>query len=388
MKGTISTGRRTLCVLGVAIVAGAMLLSACSSVSDSSGKAGVVDLSAEQQAVLQAGYDGEGLEKPTPDGPGAQADKKVWVISCGEAYQACALLSSSYAEAGKELGWSVNLADGKADPSVATGLIRQAVAAKADGIAVFGFDCPGIKSGLQSAKSAGIPVVQFTSVDCDDEAFGSGDPLFTAGVSILGSQNIKDYYLKWGAARAEYVAALMGGEGKLLEIANTDQRAQQYSNQGFEEQFEKSCPDCELVKVPFTFSQVPREATAAWTSALMQNPDATAVATGIDSLMGLGLQTALKQANFQGIIAGGEGLNLDLVRQGVQDTETVMPYGLISWGLADTLNRLFAGESPADLPSQGGGWQFLDKDHNLPAEGEQWEPPFDYRQIYRTMWKG
>lgn len=369
---------------GVAAAVLALIVSGCSTISTEPPIA--TDLTTGQREVLQSGYDGAALTPPTAKGPRAQHGKRVWAVSCGEAYQACSLMSSSFAEAARGLGWEVNVVDGKADPSVATGLIRQAVAADVDGIAVFSFDCPGVKSGLEAARGADIPVVQFTSIDCDDEAFGSGEPLYTAGLNVMGSTAIKDYYLKWGAARADYIAALMGGTGKLLEVANTDQRTQQYANQGFEAQFGKVCPGCELVKVPFTFAQVPREATAKWSSALMQNPDAKAVTTGIDSLMGLGLQSALKQAGFRGIVAGGEGLNLDLVRDGVQDTETVIPYALAAWGLANTLNRIFAGENPASLPTEGGGWQFVDKDHNLPAAGQPWQPTFDFKAIYTSMW--
>lgn len=386
MAGTIPARWARAYGVIAATIGVVVIVSGCTTISPTSQIA--TDLTAEQQEILQSGYDGEALQQPTAEGPSAQRGKRVWAVSCGEAYQACSLMSASFAEAGQQLGWDVNVVDGKADPSVATGLIRQAVAAGADGIAVFSFDCPGVKSGLEAARAADVPVVQFTSVDCDDEAFGSGESLYTAGLNVMGSTDIKDYYLKWGAARADYVAALMGGEGKLLEIANTDQRTQQYANQGFEEQFEKACPGCELITVPFTFAQVPREATARWNSALMQNPDATAVATGIDSLMGLGLQSALKQANFSGIVAGGEGLNLDLVRDGIQDTETAIPYALASWGLANTLNRIFAGEDPSSLPNEGGGWQFIDADHNLPAVGQPWEPPFDFRAIYTSMWNG
>lgn len=384
MAGIVPARRASVGGLVAAITGVALILTGCTTITAESQIA--TDLTAEQQEILQSGYDGEALQEPTADGPPAERGKQVWAVSCGEAYQACSLMSAAFAEAGEQLGWDVNLVDGKADPSVATGLIRQAVAAGVDGIAVFSYDCPGVKSGLEAARAADVPVVQFTSIDCNDDAFGSGESLYTAGLNVMGSTEIKDYYLKWGAARADYVAALMGGEGKLLEIANTDQRTQQYANQGFEEQFEKACPGCELVKVPFTFAQVPREATAKWNSALMQNPDAKAVATGIDSLMGLGLQSALKQANFGGIVAGGEGLNLDLVRDGIQDTETVIPYALASWGLANTLNRIFAGENPTALPSEGGGWQFIDNDHNLPAAGQPWEPPFDFRALYASMW--
>ncbi|WP_157890649.1 sugar ABC transporter substrate-binding protein [Mycolicibacterium goodii] len=345
------------------------------------------DLTPQQAGALQAGYDGRAMQEPTRSGPVAQTGKKVWVISCGQTYQACSILSSSFTDAARNLGWNTNLVDSKADPSVATSLIKQAVAARADGIAVFSLDCPGIISGLKDAKAAGIPVVQYTSIDCDDPAFGGGEKLFTASVNVRGSTSTAEYYRAWGAARAEYLAALLGNKGKVLEIRETSQRTHAYSHEGFVEQMAISCPGCEIVDVPFTFAQVPKEATAVWNSALLKHADAAAVSFSIDSLMGLGLQSALRQSGFRGITAGGEGLNLDLVREGRQTTETPIPYELAAWGLADTLNRVFAGEDPDTLPSEGGGWIFLDAEHNLPA-GQMWSPAFDFKGIYTSMWAG
>jgi ribose transport system substrate-binding protein len=376
-------------VIGLGAVAVAISMAGCSTVKESSAVAGdSSSLSAEQSAVLKAGYSGEAMQKPTETGPKAVKGKNVWVISCGESYQACANLSASFVEASKELGWTSKLVDSKADPSVYSNSINQAVAAKADAIALFSGDCPGIKSSLVGAKQAGIPVVQFTSIDCDDPAFGGEAPLFTGSVNVMGSTKIADYYKKWGAARADYLAALMGGEGKILEVREASQRTHAYSHEGFTERMAQACPKCKIVDVPFTFAQVPNQATQIWASALLQNPDAKAVSVSIDSLMGLGLESAIKQANFKGIIAGGEGLNLDLVRSGAQTTETAISYEMASWGLASTLNRIFSGEDPTKLPTEGGGWVFLDKDHNLPEAGKSWTLPFDFKAIYRKIWNG
>ncbi|HEX6285961.1 MAG TPA: sugar ABC transporter substrate-binding protein, partial [Acidimicrobiia bacterium] len=60
----------------------------------------------------------------------------------------------------------------------------------------------------------------------------------------------------------------------------------------------------------------------------------------------------------------------------------------IFWGLADSLNRIFAGEDPATLPNQGGGWQFVDAEHNIPPEGESYSPPVDFRTAYTAIWEG
>ena len=53
----------------------------------------------------------------------------------------------------------------------------------------------------------------------------------------------------------------------------------------------------------------------------------------------------------------------------------------------DPLNRVFAGDDPASFPNQGTGWQFVDKDHNLPS-GKDAEPPIDYKAAYEKIWSG
>jgi ribose transport system substrate-binding protein len=64
-----------------------------------------------------------------------------------------------------------------------------------------------------------------------------------------------------------------------------------------------------------------------------------------------------------------------------------VPYGWFAWAAADTLNRVFAGGSPASFPNEGTGWQYVDKDTNLPS-GETYEPPVDYKAAYEKIWGG
>ncbi|MCU1476411.1 MAG: hypothetical protein JWQ64_1104 [Subtercola sp.] len=376
-----------IATLAVAVVA-VGLLSACSTTSSASeGSAASSTLSAEQTQVLDSGYSASSINTPTTTGPAAVTGKSVWVISCGESFQGCAIMSAAFDNAAAKLGWKTNLIDSKADPTNYSAAINQAIAAKADGIALFAGDCPGIKTSLQSAQAANIPVVQFSSVDCDDPGFGSEAPLFAASLNIDGSNKLADYYQALGTARADYTAALMGGSGKVIALQETSQRSQSYITAGFTNEMAKACPNCVVVPVTFTFAQLPTAANQVWSSAMLKNPDAKALEFNLDSLMPLGLQTDIQTTGFKGQIIGGEGTNLDSIRSGAQTTATVVPYEMFSWGLADTLNRLFAGESAASLPTEGGGWQLVDKTHNLPASGP-WQNPVDYQSIYEKIWSG
>jgi ribose transport system substrate-binding protein len=49
------------------------------------------------------------------------------------------------------------------------------------------------------------------------------------------------------------------------------------------------------------------------------------------------------------------------------------------------LSKTFAGGDPNAVDT-GMGVQVCDKDHNLPAEGEPFEPPVDFRAAYLKLW--
>src|SRR5579871_1682724 len=72
----------------------------------------------EAQKIVESGYKGN-FDPPPSTGPAAVRGKKVWYISCGQAYAACSTAANGFVEAGKELGWEVTIQDGKATPSVA-----------------------------------------------------------------------------------------------------------------------------------------------------------------------------------------------------------------------------------------------------------------------------
>ncbi|WP_417264498.1 sugar ABC transporter substrate-binding protein [Celeribacter sp.] len=354
-----------------------------------SAQAETNDIVVQSTGIVEQGYAGL-YEAPPSSGPAAVEGKNIWYISCGQAFVLCAQQAAGFTEAAEHLGWTVSVQDGKATPSIASDIIRQAVAAKVDGIAISAFDCPGIKSALLQAKADGVPVVSVQSIDCSADVFGSEEPLFTASVNMLGSTDARDFYYRFGELRAHYVIAKSGGAGKIVSIAETSQQVQQSNHQGFMDTIAK-CEGCEVAESKFNFGQVPSPATQIWQSALLQNPDAVAVEYGIDALMELGLQTAVRQTGQRDlIVGGGEGFpnNFDQIRSGTQTFSIGLPFKWFGWAVADTMNRIQAGEAPEDMPSQGTGFMFVDAEHNLPASGEMLEPNVDFRSAYLSIWNG
>lgn len=376
--------------LAVTITTAALALAGCSTIGNSAST-GTATQSSADSALLKTGYAGA-FDAPPASGPAAQKGKNVWYISCGQTYVACANSAIAFKQAGKALGWNVTTIDGKADPNTAATEIKQAIAAHVDGVALFTYDCPGIKSALLAAKAANMPVVNYGSIDCDDAGFGSGDALFAASVNEQGSSNQADMWGVLGKARADYVTAKVGSAGgKIIDINETSQRAHVYQQKAFVAELGSKCPKCQMVNVPFTFSQVPTAATAIWKAALLANPDAKAITWDTDALMFDGLSTAIQQSSFRTssvpkIGAEGNLPNMDLIRNGQQTSSSFIPYSWYQWGAADTLNRLFAGESASNLPSEGGGFMYIDKTHNLPASGKEPKLPIDYQAEYKKVW--
>ena len=249
----------------------------------------------DAKATLERGYAGD-YEDPPAEGPAAVKGKKVWYLSCGQAFEACVVQANAFKAAGDALGWDVTIQDGKADPTAAATVIRQAIAAQVDGIAVAYFDCPGIKSALLDAQRANMPAVGLGSLDCDNPIYNSNDePLFTASPKLLGSDNPAEWYAKWARARANYTIATTEGKAKVISIWENSQAIQQANGDAFAEEMSK-CSSCELERVAFSFAQVPNPATQQWKSAILSNPTYDVVANGIDALMFLGLQPAAQGA--------------------------------------------------------------------------------------------
>lgn len=339
-------------------------------------------------AELAKLYAGDYVPPPT-SGPAAQSGRTVWFISCGQAFENCAKAATAFSAAGAALGWKVNVVDGAANPVKANSLIKQAVAAKVDGIASIAWDCPTIKAGLLAAKDAKIPVVNFGGFDCDYSEFGGGAPLFTKTVNSRGGASYANYLTQYQDARADTIIAHTKGKATILSFEETSLANQRFNAKAFHARIAEKCPACKVISVKWQFSQVPAAATQIWKSAILQHPEATVLSNPVDDIMNLGFRSALQGSGRHDLwVMGGEGppTNIEAIRSGVQSAALAIPpgYAWQMWAEADTLNRVFAGST--DFPETGGGWTLVDKDH-LPAPGQR--PPVpDYQAAFKRIWAG
>jgi ribose transport system substrate-binding protein len=386
---------RTTTLAGAGLTAAALLLTACGGGSTTADPAPANDApvapaasgapAAAGSAVNYAGT----LREPAATARAAAKDKKIVIISAGQASISSSVPVAAAKEAAEAAGWQTDVYDVQLNPANAPGLVRQAIASGADGIVLQAVDCPGVKGPLQEAKAKGIQIVGIYSFDCNDPVFEGNDPaLFSGQINYgAGSEDIGAFTEKYGADQAKAVIAATGGKAKVIFFNSPTVTVLNYTGKGFKDEIEK-CAECEIVAdVEFAGSELGPNLQQKVTSALLQHPEANAVKSPYTSATLLGIAPAVVQSGRASklYVMGGEGFapELDLLRagQGV-NAVNIAPSDWTGWAAVDTMNSLFAGTPAQD---SGLGWQLVDKDNNLTSNGP-FVPKTDFKAIYKKAW--
>jgi ribose transport system substrate-binding protein len=342
---------------------------------------------AAAQAALDAAYKGTDRQPPTT-APKPTPGKKIWIISPGQIGESASIPTNAAKEAGELLKWNMTIYDGKLDIANFSLGIRQAVAAKADGIILDAIDCPLVKQALTEARAAKVKIVGYYALDCDDPNV-KGTPLFDGSVNF-GSQfgSYAELTRAWGAAKADWVISKTKGKAKVISFKEDELLVVKYIREGFEQELAK-CKSCEIVKtVDFTLADLGPKLQQKAQSALLQHPEANAIHVPYDSAMLLGISAALLQSgrNDQIDVVAGEGFptNLELIRSNKgEDAANAFPAKWTGYAAVDAMNSLFNGQKPQD---SGIGYKMIDREHNLPPAGQGYEPAVDYKAAYRKAW--
>ncbi|MGE0136902.1 MAG: sugar ABC transporter substrate-binding protein [Ilumatobacteraceae bacterium] len=335
------------------------------------------------------------FESPPTGAPEPAKDKHIFVLSCGFAAAACLTAADSVKESAELLGWQVTMFDGKlnAGGAYATGY-AQAIGAGVDAIVNLGPDCATVRSSLEQAKAANIPVFNWAGLDCDDEFNPEpSEPLYTVDLWWSSAHATSGERLEHdGKADGDYIIGRTGGKAKIIELYYRYQILGEHEHRGFMESM-SNCAECEIVEsVEFNNDDLGGGGLKTKiAAALAAHPEANALVYTYSSVVPLGnLNGAVRAAGKADsmIVVGGEGsaANLDLIRQGDAGitAEYAYPTEWSGWGLTDSMIRHFAGE---ERMPQGIGFQMIDKDHNLPPEpGSEMVPPVDFKAVYKKSW--
>lgn len=341
---------------------------------------------AEAERRLEAYREGQ-FESPPTTAPTPQPGKNVWIVTYGLASTPAANFDRGAREAAEVMGWKTHSCDGKFSPDQWQQCYRQAIAAGADGLAIYVNDCASTQAALREARKAGVALVSAEAADCDDQKEGA-EPLFDAQLEFAQGS-----YRDWLAAllkpSAAYLVSKLGDDARVLLVHEAGNFAVGIMSEAFREELRELCPACEIVDtVEYTGDQLGAPLQAKLGQALLKNPDANAIVTPYDDPALKGAVQAVRESGRSDeiLLTAGVGIKpaLDLLREGDIDGEYVQDIAWEGWGVMDTLNRLFNGEKPK--PSgQGIGW--VDAE-NVPPAGEGYQPPIDYEAIYRKALAG
>ncbi|MGP4025540.1 substrate-binding domain-containing protein [Actinomadura sp. 3N407] len=380
---------KTLLIISslVGLLAAALVACGSSDSRRSGGGTTSPQVIAEASRAVERAYTG-GYTEPPADAPKPVSGKDIWIISAWQQVHALVKQAEGVSEAAKVLGWNARVCDGRNNENGGwTGCVRQATAAKADGIVLLAVDCAPVRQALVEAGRAGIKIASYSGFDCDDPTQGGSTALFDVPAQpFAAAPTLAGFYTSLGRLRADTVIAKTEGKAKIVHVSFQDVAMGDYMAKGFTDRI-AACGGCEIVgSVKVSPADVP-VIRQKFETTLLKNPQADVVTVDIDHFFVAGVQQALVSANRPELmVVGGECQieNVDYIRSGKgQQICYGISVGYRAYTTIDALNRSFQGKRP--VPG-GVGIQLVDESHNMPAPGAEYVGPMDYAGLYKKAW--
>ena len=343
---------------------------------------------AAAKARLAQLYRGIGFSQPDPSGPKPTPGKKVWIISFQQDIPSSATATAGAVAAAKAMGWKPTVLDGKGSADTILGGIRQAIAAKANVIALVFIDCPTVQAGLQEAHNAGITLVADESFDCSGVKKG-GPTLFNYVTTYYDNLSYSNYYYNYGEEQATWNIVATGGKAQTVVFDETDSYESIPLIAGYKKEL-STCSGCKVAAtVDITGADYGPPLQSKAQEAFLKNPSANTVQVIGDGVITLGVGAAVEDSGRAGSfkIIGGEGspAGLQLIRNNRgMNAAAGISFTWESYAMLEGANRVLHHINPYGK-STGIGLQVVDSGHNLPASGG-FRPPINYVAAYQKMW--
>jgi ribose transport system substrate-binding protein len=352
-----------------------------------SSTSSTANVPSEVTEQLDAQYAGTPRSLPE-GGPKAQPNKTVWIIAVSMKATAAAEDVASIADAAKAIGWQTRVLDGAANYATMSSQIDAAIADHVDGVVLEGIDCPFVAGALKRAKDAGIKVYGHFSFDCDDPGVSEnkGEALFAGSWNNFGPLgDLGDFESSFAKSQLLYIAGTSGTSTKVIHFQSPATIGTNYQIKGWAEN-KNICSECEIWDVEINRDLLFKGQFASQVSAaLAEHPDAEWLSFPYDFAITAGGLQAVTQAhsNIKIISNGALPQTLDLIRDGKVTATVSQAAAWSGWVTIDGLNRVFAGQPDVD---SGIAEQIIDREHNLPAQGQPLKAPVDYVSHYKQIW--
>ena len=325
-------------------------------------------------AVAEMAWDG-----PT-SGPAAAEGKSIVVVAGDLKNGGILGVTSGVEEAVDKIGWTVRVLDGAGSIQGRTAAIGQALALKADGIIINGFDAVEQQAALEGVANANIPMVAWHSgpkIGCD-----APGGIF-ANVST-DAMTVSEVAAKWAIedGGTDIGVVIFTDSTYQIAIDKADRLQETVEAMGGTvlEYVDTPIADTSSRMGPLTTSLLQKYGDS-WTHSLAINdlyfdfmgPSLAAAGLAPDAGPQAGSAGDGSEAAFQRIRSGG-----------YQAITVAEPLNLQGWQLVDELNRAIQGEpcsgyvtSPALVTPEG-----LAK----MGDSNAFDPDIPYRDAYASIW--
>jgi ribose transport system substrate-binding protein len=314
---------------------------------------------------------------PKSTGPKAQGEgATIAYVGADMTNGGVSTVAQGVDEAGKVIGWKVNVYDGKATAQGRTDALNQAIASRPAAIVLGGFDATEQAATIKTATDAGIPVIGWHSGD----TAGPGGGLFT---------NVSTDPLLVAQLAAAYAVADSNGKAGVA-IFTDGQYAVAVKKAKAMEAYIKACPTCKVLSYQDSpIAEADQRMPGLISNLLQKEGDKLTYLMAINGNYFGGAQQALRAAGKNPAgppksVAAGDGDSAEFQRIRSVDFQAATvaePLLLEGWDIVDEVNRALAKTAWSGfVPAPG-----LITKQNVPS-GNTFDPESGYRDVYKKVW--
>lgn len=314
----------------------------------------------------------------------APTEIKVGLVPNSAALSGCITPCNAIMEIAPRYGWETQIFDGRGNPADQNKAILDAISWGADVIAVVSGDPLVLQQGLAAAYAAGIPIISGSNGTDDpnpkpDLDEGQFDYLY----------DVAPGYFNLGKKMADWMAADSGGDGvvKFFDCPGVSSVA--LFLEGMQEQFTQH-PDMKIDPevTNFTFDQLGEALDRIVLGYVQTHPDVEYIYMPWDG-SALTVIEALDTAGYTDVkvvsVLGTSDF-ISLIRRGTPAAATAAYDSYyMGYAMADQFIRVLNNKDLFSPHDENLPLQIIDKT-NLPAEGSDWVPDYDYKEAFYKLW--
>ena len=392
----------------LAVLVGALSLTACSSGQSSSQPAGSASAAAAAGSPAAASSPAAGgspaaaggtqvssalkarvqalLANPTGVGRTTPLTHKPatgkFIVGIGNPISTSLVTGSGQAAGARLLGWkykTIQEGTGPEDPEQALNL---AIAMKPSGIIYYTSPRQSMAAGLAKAKAAGIPIVTSATPDANPPA-----------APIIAQYNDSAAQLApIGVGLADYVAVNSNLSANVALVTLPVYSVLGAFDTSFQRELRATCARCAITQVPQQLTDLGTNTPSSVVNAIRRNPSINYVIFDC-GCAAAGVTSALHAAGLNSVILGGEGPltpSIKEMQQGDNEVWGALPLESMGMGLIDTFARYFNGESLSPIVTEPSSWQILTRTNISSAHFDSQDNYIgyaDFSAAWAKLWK-